>query len=136
MIWDEWEEDCRVATILVVDNEQVVLDALGDLLQSNGYAVIKAASGRAGVKLYAENHPDLVVVDVLMPEMSGIEMVRTIRKISPGSKVVALSGGGRLQDPNFLKIVEGLLDAKVIKKPIDNHGFLQTVAAVLEAKGV
>ncbi len=125
-----------MATILVVDNEKLVLDALGDLLQSNGYTVIKAASGRAGVKLYEDHHPDLVVIDVLMPEMGGIEMVRTIRKISPGLKVVALSGGGRLQDPNFLKIVEGLLDAKVIKKPIDNRGFLQTVAAVLGAKGV
>lgn len=118
-------------TILVVDDDALVLEALGDLLEHEGYTVLKASSGRSGVTLYRENDPDLVVSDILMPKMDGIEFIREIRRISPTQSILAISGGGRLENHGLLRTVQKLLDVATMTKPIRNREFLRSVTNAL-----
>lgn len=120
-----------MAIILVVDDDELVLQALRSLLESDRHSVLTAASAQAAIRIFEAQSPDLVLVDILMPEMDGIEMIRILRMTDPDQKIVALSGGGRLDTPNLLEMVEGNLGVTTIAKPITNSQFLQTISAIL-----
>ena len=122
-----------MTTILVVDDDLLVLAALRDLLESEGYAVLTASSGRTGLKLYQERDPDLVVTDILMPEMDGIETINEIRGLAPTQSIIAISGGGRVENRNLLQSVGDLLNVPAIAKPIRREQFLKSVADALAA---
>lgn len=71
--------------ILIVEDEVPTALALGDKLEHEGYAVIKAGNGKEGLKAALEEHPDLILADLKMPEMSGLEMIAELRKDSWGA---------------------------------------------------
>jgi len=66
-------------TILVVDDEYAIVDALQALLEDEGYTVISASDGREALERLRETTPDLVLLDLMMPEMDGRETLRVIR---------------------------------------------------------
>jgi CheY-like chemotaxis protein len=66
-------------TILVVDDEQGVVEILAEVLQDEGYAVLKALDGADGLRLAHEHRPSLVISDVMMPRLSGVELVRRLK---------------------------------------------------------
>ena len=66
-------------TILVIDDEPDTLTFFTSLFEDNGYSTITADNGEAGIKRLEENIPDLITLDVTMPEMSGVEYYRTLR---------------------------------------------------------
>ncbi|MGH2406672.1 MAG: response regulator [Candidatus Limnocylindrales bacterium] len=70
-------------TILVVDDEPTILETLAESLERDGYTVITAADGRAALARFRADRPDLVVLDLMLPELSGIEVCRIIRAESP-----------------------------------------------------
>ena len=82
------------ATILIVDDEEVVLDVNRELLESLGYQVFEAQSGREALTVFNRSHDiiDLVILDLIMPGMSGAETYRAMREIDPRVKVILLSG--------------------------------------------
>jgi two-component system response regulator MprA len=67
-------------TVLIVDDEPAVRDALDRALRTAGFAVRTAANGEEGLEAIADQHPDLVVLDVLMPVMDGFEACRRLRE--------------------------------------------------------
>ena len=69
-------------TILIADDEQPILDTIGAYLKQEGYGVITARNGRDALYLFRDAHPDLVILDVMMPEMDGYTAARLIRKES------------------------------------------------------
>lgn len=69
-----------MATILVVDDEEPVVDLLTDMLHEQGHTVIPAYNGRTALQLVNERRPDLVISDVMMPFVDGIQLSRTIRE--------------------------------------------------------
>lgn len=69
----------NVATILVVDDEQPVVDLLTDMLEDEGHIVIPAYNGRVALELIADQPPDLVISDVMMPFVDGIQLCRMLR---------------------------------------------------------
>lgn len=73
------EERTRVPVILVVDDEEPVVDLLTDILEDQGYQVLTAYNGRAALQLAQEQRPDLVISDVMMPYVDGIELTRRLR---------------------------------------------------------
>ncbi len=81
-------------SVLIVDDEQIVLDVLQRILSRLGYNTIISNSGADAVKLYQENHFDLVLLDVLMPEKNGFEIAKELRKINPDQKIVMVTGLG------------------------------------------
>ncbi len=82
--------------ILVVDDAAFMRMMIKDILTKNGYEVVgEAADGQQAIEKYKELHPDLVTMDITMPEMDGITALKEIRKINPSSKVIMCSAMGQ-----------------------------------------
>jgi CheY-like chemotaxis protein len=78
--------------VLVVDDEPVITDTLAAVLRNNGYTVKTAYNANAAIELAREFVPDLLITDVVMPGMNGIEMAIEIRNLLPQCKVLLFSG--------------------------------------------
>ena len=78
-------------SILVVDDEALTLKTIGRALQAEGYEVAVAASGEDAVKSFTQEHTDLVLLDVVLPGIDGIEVLRQIRRINPATVVLMMS---------------------------------------------
>ena len=81
-------------TILVVDDELMLCDLLRMELGNFGHEVITASNGREGIALFAHRRPDLTLLDLHMPDMGGIEVLKRIRELDPQAGVIVLTGGG------------------------------------------
>ena len=86
--------------ILIVDDDRTLRAALSRYLTDQGFAVGRAASGTEGFKLFSQDVPDLIVSDVVMPEMDGFELCRQVRKSDSGQLIpfIFLTGRCDLQD--------------------------------------
>lgn len=85
-----------MAKVLIVDDAAFMRMMIKDILQKNGYEVIgEAANGLEAVELYKAHQPDLVTMDITMPEMDGIEAVKQIKAINPAAKVIMCSAMGQ-----------------------------------------
>jgi CheY-like chemotaxis protein len=84
--------DSGQRAILVVDDEQRIADTLALILASKGYAVQAAYEGFSAIEIYRKLRPDLVITDVVMPGMNGVEMAITLRGEFPGCRVLLFSG--------------------------------------------
>jgi CheY-like chemotaxis protein len=79
-------------TVLVVDDERLIADTITEILTQHGFVAFKAYSGEEAVRLANEVEPDIVLSDVLMPTMTGIQMAILIKKSLPSTRIVLLSG--------------------------------------------
>src|SRR5436853_3175467 len=80
------------ARILVIDDNLAVVDILVTVLAEEGYEVSSAVTSDEGLKLFIQSCPDLVLLDIALPGMNGIEMLKRIRSIAPTVRVVMVSG--------------------------------------------
>lgn len=79
-------------TLLLVDDEPNILSALTRLLRPNGYRILRAGSGREGLELLAQNEVGVIMSDQRMPEMTGVEFLRTVKERHPDTVRIVLSG--------------------------------------------
>ncbi len=119
-------------TILLVDDDVDVRLVLSEILKLEGYAVQTANDGRQGLRMLEENTVDLVITDVLMPEMDGLEVIRTIRKINSSVPIIAMSGGGK-RDMDFLIEATEFGATKVVNKPFDIDELVEVVNNILDS---
>ena len=84
-------------TICIVDDEPVILNSLSSILEDEGYQVITATNGIEGMKIVRSDAPDLVILDIWMPEMDGLETLKRLRSQLPGILVVMMSGHGSIE---------------------------------------
>jgi two-component system chemotaxis response regulator CheY len=85
-----------MAKILIVDDAAFMRMMIKDILQKNGYEVVaEAANGIQAVELYKAHQPDLVTMDITMPEMDGIQAVKQIKAINSNAKVIMCSAMGQ-----------------------------------------
>lgn len=90
-----------MARILIIDDEASVRDALVAVLTRAGHEVASAVDGRRGIDALSSFAVDVVITDINMPEMDGIEVITRLHEVQPDLPVIAISGGGRT-DKNFL----------------------------------
>jgi DNA-binding response OmpR family regulator len=88
------DESDRKTKVLVIDDEEHLRTLLADILESDGYQVKTAAHGREGLDSFQAERHDVVITDLGMPEMSGLEVAAAIKKIDPSTPVVLLTGLG------------------------------------------
>ena len=112
--------------ILIIDDYPGVLEALGSFLGGLGYEVLQAADGPTGLQLLGDQHPHLLFLDILMPGMSGLEVIRRIRAIDPVIPVVMITGHDSAEIGREL-LLAGATD--FIRKPLN----LEYVQRVVEA---
>ena len=119
------------ATVLVVDDDVMVLQALRILLEDHGFTVLTASDGNDGLRAYREHRPDLVLTDIVMPEKEGISLIRDLRHEFPGAKIVAISGGGRMGNSDYIRIATALGADAGLYKPFDDVELLQALDTLL-----
>jgi DNA-binding response OmpR family regulator len=83
-----------MASILVVDDEPDVAEAIGAVLQHAGFTVVVADSASRGLQAAADRKFDVVVTDIIMPKVNGLELIKKLRAEHPRVRVIAISGGG------------------------------------------
>jgi DNA-binding NtrC family response regulator len=116
-----------MASILLVDDEVLVRGALLQALQSKGHEVVCATNGVEGMARFAERQFDLVITDIIMPDKEGIGMIMEMRRITPAIKIIAISGGGRTGNVEFLRMAQQLGAMATLRKPIRLSDFLKVV---------
>ena len=97
-----------MARILVIDDEPYILLMLKKMLEKDGHEVDMALNGMEGIKLFEKNRFDLLITDIIMPEKEGLEIIMELKKENPGLKIIAISGGGRLQPEGLLRCAQHL----------------------------
>ena len=114
--------------VLIVDDEQPIREALGRRLQREDMGIVLAANGLEGLRLFHAEHPDLVVLDIVMPEMDGLTVVRRIREVAE-TPIMVLSAKAITEED----IVEGLAAGadEYLVKPIRLNEFVARVRALL-----
>src|SRR5512133_445173 len=110
--------------ILVIDDEKSIRNTLKDILGFEGYQVEMAENGMIGINLVKSTDFDIILCDIKMPEMDGLEVLEQIRKIKPESTVVMISGHGTI-DTAVEAIKKGAFD--FIEKPLDLNRLLITL---------
>ena len=117
-------------SILCMDDEEMIRITIGDFLEDCGYTVYLAKDGKEGLEIFREKTPDLLLVDLRMPEVNGFEVLSTVAKESPHTPIIVISGTGILRDA-----IEAIrLGAwNYITKPIEDMAFLEhSVKEVLD----
>jgi len=112
--------------VLVIDDNAAVRNTLRAILQSAGYEVMLAADGLAGCAAFHRERPDLIVTDIMLPEQEGITTIRKILREQPDAKIIAISGGARFNNVDFLQIARKFGAHEVFQKPFDPKEFLET----------
>ncbi|HSQ51715.1 MAG TPA: sigma-54 dependent transcriptional regulator [Nitrospiraceae bacterium] len=85
------------ASILIVDDEESILTSLSSILQDEGYDVVTAKNGGEALRIYTTDPPDLMLLDIWMPEMDGMETLRRVRELVPAAQVMMMSGHGSIE---------------------------------------
>jgi len=85
-------------TILTIDDESLIRETFEDFLGDMGYRVLQASDGPTGLDIFCREWPDIVLLDLTMPRMNGLEVLKIIREESPDTPVIIVSGTGMLQD--------------------------------------
>jgi len=117
-----------VARILVIDDNPEVVDTLVTCLRDEGYGVVGALTSDEGLKLVILSRPDLVLLDLLLPGMNGIEMLKRIRSIAPATKVIMVTGS---TDPLLAREALELGALAYVDKPFDLAYLKRVVAMAL-----
>ena len=114
-----------MATILIIDDEAPIRALLRTTLEGAGYVVTEAPNGRIGLELYRHRPTDLVITDILMPEMNGLNMILELTRAFLNVKVIAISGASDTE--NTLDAAKLLGVRHTLHKPFSMAALLKTV---------
>ena len=117
-----------MAKLLVIDDEEGIRNLLDILLRRKGYDVVLADGGRKGLELLRREHPDVVVLDLKMPEMDGITVLREIRSFDPKKPVIILTGAAT---PGMEQQVLALGVTEFVEKEFSLHRLGDALKRVL-----
>jgi two-component system cell cycle response regulator DivK len=120
-----------MSTILIVEDNDKNLKLVRDVLQVKGYATLEATTAEDGIRIAVEQSPDLILMDIQLPGMNGIEALRVLRAnpATAGIRVIAVTASVMQQDRS--QITEAGFDG-YLGKPLDLKVFLESVKSMLE----
>jgi len=122
-----------MARIVLIEDDVTVRFTIGRALEALGHTLWTASDGRRGLQLVDEFAPELVVTDLLMPGMDGIEILMALRDHQPVPAVVAMTGGGCLSREQFLQVARQLGARAILPKPFSADELRCAVGAALSA---
>lgn len=121
----------RDKSILVIDDEELIRVQVRMALEQEGFIVQQAANGIEGLQRIELSVPDLVITDILMPDKEGIETILDLRRRYPSIRIIAISGGGRTGNKDFLRTAKHLGADRTLAKPFGLGELLKVVREVL-----
>lgn len=118
--------------ILIIDDDLNMRETIRDILINNELEILIASNGREGIDLHKRKAFDLIITDIIMPDMDGIEVIIELKKKHPGTKIIAISGGGYYFADDYLETARALGADKVIEKPFENTELADVVHHLLQ----
>jgi len=124
-----------MAKILIIEDDDKFRAMVRKMLEKAGYNDIEeAANGSIGVKLIRQCPFDLVITDIIMPEKEGLEMITELCRDFPGIKIIAMSGGGRIEPQGYLEVAKHLGASRTLVKPFKHADLIDAVQELLREK--
>jgi two-component system, chemotaxis family, chemotaxis protein CheY len=124
----------HMAKILIIEDDAIVRLTIMKLLEEAGHLVLWAVNGLQGMAVFRGWQPDLVITDIIMPDQEGIQTITEMRAAKPDAKIIAISGGGRIGNTDFLQIARQLGAMDVVAKPFDPDFLLAVVENCLSGR--
>jgi DNA-binding response OmpR family regulator len=116
--------------ILIIDDEEPIHVLLRSVLQAEGYQVTEAVNGREGLERYRDRPADLVITDIVMPELNGLDMLLELTREFLHAKVIAVSGAG--EEKSLLDVAKLLGARQTFQKPFSMAQLLSAVRYELQ----
>jgi DNA-binding response OmpR family regulator len=136
------ESEIMSRSILIIEDEADIRRALMKVLDREGFSVEAASFGEHGVELARNGSFDLIITDIIMPGIDGVETIRQIRATAPGIKVIAISGGGNggpmnyepdaIKTDAYLAAADKLGADRLFTKPFEREEILSAVRELLD----
>jgi len=121
-----------MSTVLIVEDNDKNMKLARDVLQAKGYKTLEALTGEEGVKLAKENTPDLVLMDIQLPGINGIEALKQLRADPKTARIPVVALTASVTPTDRSQITAAGFDA-FVGKPINLKEFLETVKRLVEA---
>lgn len=118
--------------VLVVDDEPYILLMIKKMLEQSGHEVDLASNGKEGLEMLNNKPFDILITDIVMPEKEGLETIREVRHKYPELKIIAISGGGRLDSNEYLEPARLFGAKRIIKKPFQKAEIINAVNELLQ----
>ncbi len=122
-----------MAKIVVIDDEESIRTLLARILVHANHDVRTASDGKAGFRILKEEPADLVITDILMPEMDGLEVLMELRQLYPNMRFIAISGGGDHRVLTHLVTAKRLGAVRTLSKPFEIDDLIHAVDETLAA---
>ena len=119
--------------VLIIDDDPALLRLMSMAFEAAGFATVAADNGRKGIRLAHDERPDLVVTDIVMPDVEGIGAIRAIKHGRRPPKVIAISGAGRDRGADYLAWARHLGADDVLAKPFRMSDLLRMSRSVIAA---
>jgi DNA-binding NtrC family response regulator len=120
-----------MATILIIDDDKTIVRLLSDVMRNDGYDIFTASNGKQGIQLLSQYAVDLVITDLIMHEMDGMQVISNIKSYYEDIKIIAISGGGKTGPESYLPLAKIIGANEVIKKPFNINQLRTTVRQLL-----
>ena len=116
-----------MARVLVIDDEELARFTMREILEAAGHAVEEAKNGAQGISLQRSQQFDIVITDIIMPEKEGVQTIIELQRDFPTLPIIAISGGGRTRNLDFLKLAQQYGARKILPKPFSEEDLLNAV---------
>ncbi len=120
-----------MAKILLIDDSRAIRSIIRQILTIHDHEVMEATNGREGIEIFEQDPADMVITDINMPEKCGIETIVELRRSNPGLPIIAISGGGRTGNMEFLAHAKKFGAQRVLKKPVESEALMGAVNELL-----
>lgn len=117
--------------VLIVDDEEMIRLVLRQFFAPFDLEILEAADGEEALGIIRTRRVDLVICDLIMPRLDGIATIMGIRRIAPGVRIIAMSGGGRIHALELLKVAGQMGADHVMAKPFTRNQILDVVGQCL-----
>jgi CheY-like chemotaxis protein len=114
-------------SILIIEDYKSLLKYLTRFLEQEGFNIYAANNGFVGISYYETYLPDLVITDIIMPDMDGLEVIMKLKKKYPNCKIIAMSAGGKIASSDYLTQAALLGAISTLNKPIENELLLSEI---------
>ncbi|WP_027177710.1 response regulator transcription factor [Maridesulfovibrio bastinii] len=121
--------------LLLIDDDQKILDLLQLYLAQDNFTFLLANDGNEGMELFLENSVDLVIMDIFMPNMDGIQTIIEMKNKKNCCPILIISGGGELTGLEFLRQAKALGADEAMVKPFSKDELRKTVQSLLTGHG-
>ena len=117
--------------VLIVDDDAITRQMIFDFIENNCFKVFQANDGFKALEIQNKEEVDLIITDLVMPVMEGLEFIVQVRSKYPDVKIIAVSGKGNFLSGSYLTMALGLGANEILNKPIDRNMLLMKIDNLL-----